>query len=523
MYTGNSRINECGALVTANSNFRIHGGKVVRPCCDRIADPEMLRRMPVRYLFALFVLLLNSGFAAATTDLDPDPAFGWSNGSNFDVLNYDDRGLRVYVNRLSAPPLLITRYYLLSAHANGDGTTNAYVIRTDAEGSYQALDADVTTPIGDLRDVAYDPASGRAYFFGGAVISGGFGADMYVQCVDSATISGDCSGWPAGSGVRIAFDLGGTQNDVATAAVVDPDGFLFVGGYATTATGYDIALAKLHLDSGELDATFGPGGGKLSYNISDRMTGVDHNVFAMALSSTNTHGGKNLYLGGDVKRLAGDYDGFILAVNPTLATSASFRVDYEADNTGNKDDLVSALTVMKDGRVAFAGYSETDQSGFPALLIGRLAIEGLEGDFETCNDKQICVKDEGSGVDGVRNVFPTAIAERPGNHDLVVAMRGEQARVAPPGPFVPYQIVEQYSTQGAVLHARRVIGYPSPQGQTTTGFASGGMQVSATDIVLTGTVTQQDDKTNETFYFDSVTRLLANDSIFAGGFQDESE
>ncbi len=466
--------------------------------------------------------MLSADFAVAATDLDPDISFGCCGGTAFDLIAYPDRGLRVYVTRLSAPPLVITRYYVLSAHANGDGTTNVYVIRISAQGLFEAVEADVTTPIGDLRDAAYDPATGRAYFFGGAQVNGGFGYDMYVQCVDSATITGDCSEWPAGSGARIAFDLGGTQNDVATAAVVDPDGSLFLGGYASTDAGYDIALAKLHLNSGQPDAGFGPNGGKLSYNISDRASGIDHNVFAMALSSTSTPGGKYLYLGGDFNRPADDYDGFILVVDPTLGTTIgnlTVKVSYEADNTGPKDDLVSALTVKSDGQVAFAGYSETDQVGFPALFIGRLLVDGLTIEPYNCNGQSVCVKDEGSGLSGVRNVYPTAIAERPGNHDLVVALRGEQARVLPPGPFVPYQIVEQYSASGqkCCTHAgsSRI---RSSQPRPLTGFVTGGMHVDANEIVLTGTVTVTNDNTHATSYFDSVTRLVANDSIFAAGF-----
>lgn len=75
---------------------------------------------------------------------------------------------------------------------------------------------------------------------------------------------------PAFSGGKttVAFDLGGSGEDVATAVSIQTNGRIMIGGYAkhlTGSSGYDWAVARL-LDSGSPDNTFGVGG-KQSYSV----------------------------------------------------------------------------------------------------------------------------------------------------------------------------------------------------------------------------------------------------------------
>lgn len=66
----------------------------------------------------------------------------------------------------------------------------------------------------------------------------------------------------------VAFDLGGSGEDIATAVSMQTDGRIMIGGYAkhlTGSSGYDWAVARL-LDSGSPDNTFGVGG-KQSYSV----------------------------------------------------------------------------------------------------------------------------------------------------------------------------------------------------------------------------------------------------------------
>ena len=75
----------------------------------------------------------------------------------------------------------------------------------------------------------------------------------------------------AGTGKSVvAFDLGGTNTDTATALALKADGKIVVGGYAATAAnGFDFAILQLNTD-GTRDTSFNLTGRRRSHSILQR-------------------------------------------------------------------------------------------------------------------------------------------------------------------------------------------------------------------------------------------------------------
>lgn len=455
--------------------------------------------------------------ATAATDLDLDTSF-YNNGLGTywppETGGTEDHGIRVYTVRFGVPPGTSTSHYLLGKHRyfpSGASMAkwDAVIVRTREDGVRNtSFGADgylvVHTDMTDLYDAVYDPAKGRAYFVGTYRSSTGDN-DMLVQCVDVTVADSKCNGWGTNSRRGIYWDLGASNDDIAQRVVFDPEeDALFVAGKTDTASGAIIAVAKIHTDTGNFFTAYGVNG-QSAFDVSGRTSGRDQNVFAMTLSPATTPGGKMLHLGGQYKSVESDYDGFVMAVNPLTGYGVG---DVTPVAYYTSDDAVTAISVLANGKLAFAALGR-GTSGSPDLLLGRLDTNHrLDPSF--CGSG-VCVTDPA----GIRDIHPTAIAERPGNRDLVVAMTGREAPSLPPGPLRSYQYLRQYSANGTTLHAGKTLSFPAAPSVIPNAL-SAGMQVTRSDVLLTGSRYWTTINSGDADI--TLVRVLASDSIFASQF-----
>lgn len=462
--------------------------------------------------------------AFAGTDLDLDPGFGPSGqGWVYEDFNVpsegnNDEGLRAFNQCDMAAGLCIFppsyHYYLAGFHAHTDGHVDAAVSLLDESGALVPSFGSngkltVATGLSSIRDVAFDSAANRLYFVGGQRLFATTSLEFGVFCLD-LTARVACSDFgDVGNGTQlIIFDLGGGNDDVAT-RVVYRAGSLYVGGYAAAPNGFQMAIAKLNSAHGGLVTAFN-GTGQKSVVLGDRSSGQDVNVFDMAISAT----GSWLYLVGDYNKTTGDYDGFAYALSASNGGLGNLQsIAYENDNPGLlENDGITAIGVQANGKLALAGFSG-DIGGVYQLMLARLD-PGLALDPSFCGSG-VCVKHPGyAPPHDWSAVLPSAIAERPGNRDLVIGLQAITWRpdfVGGSWLKSQKQVVQQYGASGKTLHASTEMEFP---GNTPAAYSEG-MSVNDSVVELVGTRVW--DTSNNDLDI-TMMRLRANDSIFANQF-----
>lgn len=464
----------------------------------------------------------------APTDLDFDAAFG-SGGTavyDFNAAGFTrDWGMRTFerhevIGNVGGINLYGDFRYVVGVHWR-DGAWDAVVARTDA--ATGALAERISFPDGKLvvqttlteaQDVAFD-GDHRLYFTGQSPVPL-FGPMFTTFCLDITT-GAACGGFASGTVAGYSytsFTVPGEDpsrwSSIARKIVYDPAGFLFIGGESNMIIGTQIALTKTNAVTGQTVTSFGTNGlvnFQLSGSFNQRLT-------AMARRPANTPGPDMLYVGGTFQRTndANDYDGYIDQIDPAVGIIPSTAyVFYESDNTGNKKDSVNAIGVLANGKLAFAGSSDTDHAGVPAMLLGRLSPLGGGLNFDTsfCGSGY-CAWSNWGVLGSFANAAPVAIAERPGNRDLVISMQGNSLAIGSPQVIR----VEQYNANGTMYRTGKEI---SVQGMgTNTTWAGPGLAVDDDYVTVAGTRLWGPTINDDVDFV--VARLQANDSIFADRF-----
>ncbi|MBS0556772.1 MAG: hypothetical protein JSR27_05090 [Proteobacteria bacterium] len=491
----------------------------------------------IRILFALIVLAAATSAVVAngSTDLDPDPTFGvngiwyypsWPVG---DASELEEYGLRVQTE-LPTVGVALANYVLTTKRYGssplGYTTWDAVLLKTNLAGSPDATLGNggyvfTHTMLTAINDAVYDPGTGRAYFLGAAKMIGAANKDMAVVCLDTTTTDRKCGGWSSDSMAWIAFDLGGSNNDVGLRLFRDGN-YLYVAGYADTSSGYVIAHAKLNRNTGALVGTYG-NGGKATKALGNLSSGKDQWVNSIAMSSAGSPNGKYLYFGGAYKFAANEYHGHVMEVDPATGTSDWADV---SGNTSATTESVTAVTALANGKIAFAGISGTATTDYPDLMLGELRINRQAlggpffGDARFCGSG-VCRKKMGptggvAGQFGTAHILPLAIGERPGNRDLVVFMRGDLG-LSLFSPGETYEIVQQYDRNGFRLRAEADIDFPAATNVTPKALLAHGSGISFwyPDTVLVVGSRYYNTLNGKIDYDPTVVQLKANDSIFA--------
>ncbi|MFN0315288.1 MAG: putative Ig domain-containing protein [Burkholderiales bacterium] len=164
------------------------------------------------------------------------------------------------------------------------------------------------------------------------------------------------------------------SDDHITSMALMPDGKIVVGGYSYNGSTYDFSAARYNSD-GSLDTTFGIGGsGKVITSIGtgeDRITGI-----------TVQPDGKLLVAG--LTAVSGTNYDFALArynANGTLDTSFSVDGKQTVPFSVGSADFANSVTLQADGKIVLAGSSGSGSSSDFALV--RLLANGtLDTSFD---------------------------------------------------------------------------------------------------------------------------------------------
>jgi len=478
------------------------------------------------------------------SDLNFDPAFGNGGMAAFSpdtADDYEQGSLRVFPFKTlgvgEGPfPLLYVKergYYLAVRRKHYDtGLYDALIGKIKLDGTLDTTfgtngwQGITTPPIASISDAAFDEATDRMYFIGSLSVAGTV-EDFAVRCRNIKTVN-PCDG--VGSLASVAFNLGGSNRDVAQRVILEPGHgstppYLYVAGYVDSASGRRIGVVKLNAATGAPVTDFGPDGKRVYLPPAGLQSGSDVNVFAMALAPAEAPGGSRLYLAGNVKMSADgdDYDGYVLALNPVNGNGVTGfgswqYIAHELDNPGRRKDSVTAIAVQRNGKLALAGWSEILVPPDQRMILGRLNADGSK-DLGFCDNLGVCPRGTASGPTDE----PTAIVERPDNGDLVVALKRNQTS----GDHHPVQFVLQYDASGNALHAQQALDFAAASGQAQWSRPAGiALDTTPTvfdtpnakrDLVVSGTRKWAEAGILRNFD-PTLTRLLENDSIFADAF-----
>ncbi|HET9032027.1 MAG TPA: hypothetical protein VFN25_03880 [Dokdonella sp.] len=431
-------------------------------------------------------------------------------------------GLRVFPNIVcSGLPILLCDhrgYYVVARVKNTDGSWQSAITSRKADGTLDLAFGTAgwmypSTHLTEVVDAAM--ASGRMYILSTVDIVGI--PMMRVTCTDLATGS-NCSGFAA----VISFGAtsgGSIRSAYARRIVYDSRYGLFIAGRVwTVARGWEVAIARLNADTGALVTEFRGDGTNIGLPSWSMQTNSAADVFDLKVAPSGTPGGERLYVAGIVNRNAIDVDGFVLGLNPNNGFTATSWVGiyYESDNIGSKQDAATAITVLRNGKVAVAGWSETDTAGERSMILGRLDSDG-NYDPSFCTGGPACKRND-PWPNVVDDDLPTAIAERSGNRDLVIALKHRRPAANDPRPR---QLVVQYSANGNVKHAQRTLDFPAASGVTAwsrpfgmwVGNIAPLFSPENEVVVVTGTRLY-----TATDYDATLSQMFANDSIFADQF-----
>ncbi len=434
-------------------------------------------------------------------------------------------GLRVFpYTECSPPPAMLCShrgYYVVGRVKNTDGTWRSAITRRKADGTLDLAFGTVGWMYPSLTqtDIA-DAAMGNGRMYILSTIEIGSVPVMRVSCTELAN-GNSCF---AGFGGTVTFGAtasGAVRGAHARRIAYDSRYGIFIAGRVqTVARGWEIGVANLDADSGALKTSFHGTGTNTGLPSWAAQTDADIDVFDMTVVPSGTPGGARLYVAGTIKRDVADYDGFVLGLDPISGYSSAGwgwkALNYEADNFFLKKDAITAITVQRNGRLAMAGWSETNTAGERSMILARHNADGLP-DASFCDGGGICKRND-PWPNVVDDDLPTAIAERSGNRDLVIALKHRRPAASDPRPR---QVVVQYGATGNVKHAQRTLDYPAAGGVTAWSRPFG-MWVgniaplfSPENEVVVVVGTRLYDPTD---YDATLSQMFANDSIFAGQF-----
>jgi hypothetical protein len=420
-------------------------------------------------------------------------------------------------------------YWLAGQHFGHVGASNildAFIAKVNEDGSYDtsfgvqgqsvfavpfALNYGVS---GIVKDPT--PASDRFYFTGPVVRAGGSDYDFAVYCTHS-------DGAPcAGFGVNGLFSQTlSTNNETPSRIRIDGDHHVIVMGQIDNnqggATNLDTFVAELDGATGELVPTFGNQGVVYLAGLDLVPKGTDIPL-DIVLTQASSPSGHRIYV---VEASDGPNSttvGRIIALNAdTGAFDLSFNGSSIRALSANGYSIVAATTMIEraDGNLVFAGVASHDNLNAD-LLLGEMDPSG-SGVASFCSAL-------GSGGQCIAQRIPNAledpavIAERPGTHDLVIALNINNPAGTP--NVDQLQAVLQFGPTGNNLRAMQVLDYRAATGVPHDSNV-GGLLIDAQGRVLVGGYRKWlEATTTATGDYDlTLARMIDTDTIFVSGFE----
>lgn len=436
------------------------------------------------------------------------------------------------------PPVMIPMhrgYYLLGRQKSSDGSQwRAAIARIKIDGTYDTsfgssgwmyANPGIMTGIVDAL-----VANGKAYFLANLTV---VQPATRVICVDLA------SGDNCFTGFNGLVTWGATAAGPRTAAygqrlAYDSRYGIYVAArIMNNNRGEEVGIARISASDGTLTTSFGNNGYNIGLPNWASPGDAQVSVNDMIVTPAGISGGTRLYIAGAIKRSAGDNDGFILGLGPdsgTTQTGWSWNDQaycYENDNTGDKNDAVTAITVLRNGKIAYAGWSQTDSANVQPLIMGRLAADGSYDDSFCAGNPdrgaRACLVDPPSGFGPFYHApyaLPVAIGERVANRDLVVTQRFVENGNDPVSQHAVRVRTQQFSASGNTLHAFSDVSMPgmdtgNPASWWTRPFGMylGPAAVTPEVLAVVGTRQYAGDD-----YDTMLIHYVANDTIFVDQF-----
>ena len=457
---------------------------------------------------------------------------GWSNTEDgVGVFPWDG------VGTLPGPPPVTTNvhkgYYVVGKQKNTAGDAwRVWITRVDLGGITDTTFGTDGWIYGGAQGEIVDVIVSRPYAFILSNMSAG--AATRVACIDLSTPTGNS----CFTGFAGLLTWGVSASGPRTAAygqrlIYDARYGLFVAArIMNTTRGQEVGVARISAGSGALIPQFNGDGYYFGLPAWAPASGAEVKVNALAVTPYGYAGTPHLYVGGQMKRdVAGDHDGFILGLAPATGVVSpdwDWRAFYyENDNTGYKKDAITALAPLRNGKVAFAGWSETDDANHRPMIMGRVNSNGgFDANFCKGNSNRGpygCMVEHNIDEFYKPDSQPVALAERAQNRDLVVAMRSKNNGSMPPTNVITR--MEQYSADGNRVHAALDVDYAGGAGVTRwsrpfgmwmghTGQWIGGVDGTGEEVIaVVGTRLY-----SGTDFDATLIHLKATDSIFADAF-----
>jgi len=172
-----------------------------------------------------------------------------------------------------------------------------------------------------------------------------------------------------GNGGKVFASIG-TENDLAHAAVLQPDGRIIAAGWAKMGATNDFALARFTAD-GAPDLSFGMAGKRTTDIGAD-----DDQVLALALQ----HDGRIVAAGWTFN--GADLDFALVRYLPDGTVDSSFGVAGKRTTDIGGSDYIASVAIQPDGKIVVAGHTNT--SGTLDFVLARYLPNGTpDGDFGT--------------------------------------------------------------------------------------------------------------------------------------------
>ncbi len=410
--------------------------------------------------------------AALPTGLAPDAGFSPGGARAFFPAasvgwSAVEDGLRIepWVENVTLPtfpPITLPQhagYYLLGRQQNTDGTRwRGWVARVTLAGQLDTGFGYNGWLYSDAADTIADAALGsnRAYFLGNTQ----FGMPTTrVMCVDFGTHD-SCYSPLAGLQLWNTTSTGSNTAAYAQRLIYDSRYGLFVAArIMNTSFGQLAGVARVNPSNGSLVTSFGNGGYYTGMSLTGHLSANVLSLNDMALPRQGTPGGTRLYVAGQGKRGNGSHNAFTFALDPDTGLLATnwgwYWYWWEGSYTG-RTTAISALTVLSDGRLAFAGWLDSGDPNYQPMYLGVVRPDGSnDPGFCPGGTVSMCLVDTnangGSGATAWEYKpysTPVALAQTRAG-DLIVADRFRDYGFAAVAPISNvHQRVRQYTGTG---------------------------------------------------------------------------
>ena len=432
-----------------------------------------------------------AGGGAAPTGFLPDTGFAPNGSKAFyppqeSGWSLVEDGLRVepWVGELviPGPPPVTLRfhsgYYLLGRQQNAAGNQwRGWVARVGLNGQLDTGFGSSGWLYTPAMDAVVDAAmgEGRAFFLGNFLA----GYPMTrVLCLDLDTEESCFSPF---AGIQQWNISASGPNTAAYAQRLLHDsryGLFVAARVMNNASGQLAGIARIRASDGMLVESFGASGYYTGMSPTGHWTQNEVSLNDLAIPRAGTPGGTRLYVGGQGKRANGNQNAFTFALGPDSGTLASnwgwYWYWWNGDFAG-QTAAISALSVLPDGRLAFAGWVNSAQSTYRASFVGVLLPDhGNDPAFCQGDSLSMCLLDVlvngGSGANAWEyrpHSTPVAIAQtRSGDFILADRFQDNGFGPQPPIPNVHQRVRELPFASIRQVKATRELNFVAASSET---------------------------------------------------------